>query len=1043
MGGMGKTTVAVKVAESLQHEFEYVIWRSLQNLLPAQELLEDWIKFLSDQQEVQLPDRVDQKLVLLVQLLRNKRCLLILDNIEVVLQAGNRLGDYRSGYEDYGYLFQTIGEAAHQSCLLLTSREQPKELTYLEGAHLPIRSLQLKGLDMEAGRQIFNLHGKFLGSAEEWQQLIDHYAGNPLAIKMVVPVLQDFFESDIPQFLQFANQNIFVFDNIRDLLERQFNRLSDLEEAVMYWLAINREPIALPQLRHDFVQPPPFNELVNALNALQRRSLIEKTTEGFTQLPVVMEYTTEKLIHQVSEEITNRDIVRFQQFALMKAQTKDYLREAQTRLILEPIANRLIATFGTVHILQERLARILAHLRYQPLLQLGYAGGNSLNLLRFLGADLTGFDASHLAIWQAYLVGTKLYCANFSGADLSHSKFTTTLTATISVVFSPDRQFFAIGNADGEARVWSALEDRKLLTCQGHTSWICCVKFSPDSQLLATSSFDQSIRLWHLATGECLKTLIGHHGWVWSIAFSPDGHQLVSGSTDGTMKLWDLATGECTHTFTGHANWIRSVAWHPIKPIVAASGHDATIRLWDLSGKPLRILNEHQDWVAAIDFSPDGTMLLSGSHDQTLKLWDTASGECLQTIVVGAYILSVAFSTNGQMIATGHQDHCVRVWDVATGQCLKTLQGHMGGVWSVAFHPDDRMLASGSHDSAVRIWDAQTGQSIRTLQGYGVGIRSLSFSRDSQWLMSGNEDETIKLWHLASGKCQTLRGHQSWIWQIATHPHRPILASCGSDLTVRLWDLVTAQPLQCWLGHTNIILSIAFHPQGHLLASGSFDQTIRLWDVQSGQCQTILEAKGQVCAVAFSPEGKLLATGQDNGTVMLWDVASGTCTQTLNFQSGLIFSIAFSPDGKWLAISNTDRTVRIYQFASQTCSEPLRHEGQVYAVAFHPDGHLLASAGEDRVIRIWDSQTHQLLYRLEGHQSKLWSIAFSPDGKILASSCQDGLIKLWDPVTGECISSFRAERPYEQMNITGITGMTEAQKASLKHLGAYEEAETN
>jgi hypothetical protein len=74
------------------------------------------------------------------------------------------------------------------------------------------------------------------------------------------------------------------------LLERQFQRLSDIEQEIMYWLAINREPVLLEELQEDFVSPISTSELLQALVSLQRRSWIEKIAEAFTQQPVVMEY---------------------------------------------------------------------------------------------------------------------------------------------------------------------------------------------------------------------------------------------------------------------------------------------------------------------------------------------------------------------------------------------------------------------------------------------------------------------------------------------------------------------------------------------------------------------------------------------------------------------------------------------------------------------------------------------------------------------------------------------------------------------------------
>ena len=72
----------------------------------------------------------------------------------------------------------------------------------------------------------------------------------------------------------------------------------------------------------------------------------------------------------------------------------------------------------------------------------------------------------------------------------------------------------------------------------------------------------------------------------------------------------------------------------------------------------------------------------------------------------------------------------------------------------------------------------------------------------------------------------------------------------------------------------------------------------------------------------------------------------------------------------------------------------------------------------------------------QGHSDLISSIAFSPDGKILASGSCDGTIKFWDVKTGECLKTLIAEGPYEGMNITGVTGLTDAEKATIASLGA-------
>jgi len=317
----GKTALAVKLAQQVQGEFDYLIWRSLRNAPPLKELLREFIQFLSFDQPTALPETLDGRISRLMECLRSSRCLLVLDNAESILRTGDHTGCYRQGYEGYGQLLRCVAETPHHSCLVLTSREKPIALAAKEGKTLPVRSLQLTGLQIAAGREIFKVKGDFWASESEWRMLIEHYAGNPLALKIVAVAIRDFFDGNVYEFLELLKQGTLVFDDIRNLLERQFNRLSGLEKEVMYWLATNREPVSLIDLLADFVHKVRESEILAALASLQRRSLIEKTVDGFTQQPVVMEYVTEHPIERVGAEIATQKIALFNNHTLWDAET--------------------------------------------------------------------------------------------------------------------------------------------------------------------------------------------------------------------------------------------------------------------------------------------------------------------------------------------------------------------------------------------------------------------------------------------------------------------------------------------------------------------------------------------------------------------------------------------------------------------------------------------------------------------------------------------------------------------------------------------------
>lgn len=445
MGGIGKTALSVRLAEQLQSAFEFVIWRSLRNAPPAQELLADLLGVLARQRQLDLPKSFSGRVNTLLDYLRHSRCLLVLDNVESILIADGRAGAYREGYEGYGQLLESVGQTRHQSCLVLTSREPPRGLGSKAGSDLPMRSLRLAGIDQEDGQKLIAEKG-FTLTEPAGRSLVEQYGGNPLALKIVATTIQELFEGDIAAFLEHSTT---VFGDIADLLAQQFERLSASEQQVMYWLAINREGVSLSELREDIVTVIAQRALLEAMESLQQRSLVEKVTftekKLFTQQPVVMEYVTERLMTQVCEELVSGALTLCDQYAFSKAQTEDYLRQTQTRLLLKPLLAQLLVRLGSQAAIKQCLDQALALLKARPLPQPGYAAGNLLNLFSQLDTNLSGYDFSSLAIWQVYLQGVNLHQVNFANADFTKSVFTQTRGDILAVVFSPQGKLLATG----------------------------------------------------------------------------------------------------------------------------------------------------------------------------------------------------------------------------------------------------------------------------------------------------------------------------------------------------------------------------------------------------------------------------------------------------------------------------------------------------------------------------------------------------------------------------------------------------------------------
>ncbi len=293
MGGIGKTWLSVKLATQIQHQFEFVIWRSLYNAPPIKDMLADLIRLLSNGQETNLPKTINGRISRLIRYLKLCRCLLLLDNVDTILYSASNYDDghYRQVYEDYDRLFQQLGEIQHQSCLLLTSREKPKGIKRLS-RELPVRVLQLKGLPPKAAQEIFQNKDSVFGSIADWEKLIQHYAGNPLALNIASTTIQELFDGRISNFL---NQNIVVFGDIHDLVKEHFNRLSDAKKQIIKWLATNNQPTSFFDLREKISPPISPHKLLEALESLQEQGLIERNSFFFFLQPLVREYVNNEL----------------------------------------------------------------------------------------------------------------------------------------------------------------------------------------------------------------------------------------------------------------------------------------------------------------------------------------------------------------------------------------------------------------------------------------------------------------------------------------------------------------------------------------------------------------------------------------------------------------------------------------------------------------------------------------------------------------------------------------------------------------------------
>jgi platelet-activating factor acetylhydrolase IB subunit alpha len=282
-----------------------------------------------------------------------------------------------------------------------------------------------------------------------------------------------------------------------------------------------------------------------------------------------------------------------------------------------------------------------------------------------------------------------------------------------------------------------------------------------------------------------------------------------------------------------------------------------------------------------------------------------------------------------------------------------SLESHRSTINCVAFHPKFTSIASGSDDFTIKIWDWELGELEMTLKGHTRAVLDVDYG-----------------------------GPQSGI----------LLASCSSDLSVKLWDPADGyKNIRTLVGHDHSVSAVRFIPSGNLLVSASRDQTLRVWDPTTGFCVKIIQSHtGWVRDVFPSFDGNFLFSTGDDMTARLWDI-----------------SVVQNPENK-LTIAGHEHFIECCAIAPPTSYRYLAPPAKMKQPSPTTDTAVfMATGSRDKTIKVWDSQGACLM-TLIGHDNWVRAIVFHPGGKYLLSVSDDKTLRCWDlSQDGKCVKSLR------------------------------------
>ncbi|MTJ48139.1 NB-ARC domain-containing protein [Dolichospermum sp. UHCC 0259] len=265
LSGIGKTTLVKRFIDLNIQQFEVIIWRSLKFPKSLDLLIDDLLNVCQQEAKATIDDKLKQ----LFNILKKKKCLIILDDLENIFVNCQFAGQYKPEYQDYKTFLQMITEIEHQSCLILISQEKCQEMISLDTELYPIHCLELSGLDNSATEILKN---QGLNNEENWLNLINLYESHPKYLQYISILIKDVFQGEVSEFIK--EDNLILTEDFKTLFDSIWMRLSEVEKEILLKISQNDQPISRDEIKQ-FLSLSSM-DIINGLQSLTRRFLVTK-----------------------------------------------------------------------------------------------------------------------------------------------------------------------------------------------------------------------------------------------------------------------------------------------------------------------------------------------------------------------------------------------------------------------------------------------------------------------------------------------------------------------------------------------------------------------------------------------------------------------------------------------------------------------------------------------------------------------------------------------------------------------------------------------
>lgn len=215
------------------------------------------------------------------------------------------------------------------------------------------------------------------------------------------------------------------------------------------------------------------------------------------------------------------------------------------------------------------------------------------------------------------------------------------------------------------------------------------------------------------------------------------------------------------------------------------------------------------------------------------------------------------------------------------------------------------------------------------------------------------------------------------------------IATCGNDLTIKLWQKYSNEPYASLFGHTSTILSVLQLKNG-LLASASSDKTIRIWDIKILQPVKILTEHQESIIKLYQMNNSKFVSCSVDGTLRIWDPLQNYTSVLLKGHKDAVESVVELQPGV-IASCSLDEHIRIWNTYMKKCQKKIRVKRTLIDIDYYITGDLLVISGDKRLMII-NYEIGKIINEYVSN-NEIYCLCHSNDGKIFLG-CNKGEVKI-------------------------------------------------